>query len=122
LISALPLTAETKAPRKARRAPSAPAPAIIKTKRRKTPADEGIAAAIAEAAPAPTPEPEPEPEPEATTEPTPEPEPEATTTAPALDPIAAKRAKKTLAQRLRRAARKASIQWRGNAEMTAAAE
>jgi hypothetical protein len=32
----------------------------------------------------------------------PKPEPEATTTAPALDPIADRRAKKTLAQRLRR--------------------
>jgi len=65
-------------------------------------------APIAEAAPAPTPEPEPEPE--------------ATTTAPAKDPIAAKREKKTTAQRLRRAAAKASVQWRGDAEMTAAAE
>ena len=53
-------------------------------------------------------------------EPTPEPEPEALV-APALDPIADKRAKKTLAQRLRRAAAKAAVQWRGDPELTAAA-
>jgi hypothetical protein len=53
---------------------------------------------------------------------TPEPEPEAPIAAPALNPVAGKRAKKTLAQRLRRAAAKASVQWRGEPELTAAAE
>jgi hypothetical protein len=41
--------------------------------------------------------------------------------APELDPAADRRAKKTLAQRLRRAAAKASVQWRGDTAMTAAA-
>jgi hypothetical protein len=68
------------------------------------------------------PEPTPEPEPIAAPAPTPEPEPEATTAAPALDPVAAKRERKTIAQRLRRAAAKASVQWRGDPERTAAAE
>ena len=47
---------------------------------------------------------------------------EATTAAPAMDPVAAKRERKTIAQRLRRAAAKASVQWRGDAERTAAAQ
>jgi hypothetical protein len=46
---------------------------------------------------------------------------EAPIAATAPDPIAARRAAKTLAQRLRRAAAKAAVQWRGDAEMTAAA-
>jgi hypothetical protein len=40
---------------------------------------------------------------------------------PAPDPIATRRAAKTLAQRLRRAAAKAAVQWRGEPERTAAA-
>jgi hypothetical protein len=39
----------------------------------------------------------------------------------ALDPAADRRAKKTLAQRLRRAAAKAAVQWRGDDALTAAA-
>jgi len=40
---------------------------------------------------------------------------------PALDPVADRRAKKTLAQRLRRAAAKAAVQRRGDEALTAAA-
>lgn len=105
MICALPLATDppaAKAPRKAAKAKT-PAPGCdwpLATE----------AAAIIEA--------------KATTEPTPEPElaPEAPIAAPALDPVAAKRERETIAQRLRRAAAKASVQWRGDAERTAAAE
>jgi hypothetical protein len=110
-------------------------PAKAPRKPSKTPAPTPIAAAQA-----PTPEPAPEPAPEAPF-PNPsehalelgrardaryasedEPAPEAPIAPPALDPVAAKRERKTIAQRLRRAAAKAKVQWRGDSEMTAAAQ
>jgi hypothetical protein len=110
LICALPLATDVPAAKPPRKAPVA--------RKAKTPAPVEIEA-----------EPTPEPEPvagftagalAALAEPTTE--PEAPIAPPALDPVAAKREKKTIAQRLRRAAAKAAVQWRGDEAMTAAAE
>ena len=122
LIAALPLAIDvpTKADRRSKAIADIESAKPRKARKGKSPAPQAdwplateVAAIIeAKATTEPTTEPEPEPEPAT----------EATTTAPALDPAADRRAKKTLAQRLRRAAAKAAVQWRGDTEMTAAAE